>query len=235
MAYCVKCGVELDGGTKKCPLCGTPVYMPDGADAESGGGSTYADQTEIPRGIKRRFVAFVVSMIMLLPNIVLFLVNAFFVTGSWWSVYVVSSTALTWILFVLPFLLKKPSPYILWALDASALAVYAYVFFVMRSRETWSFGTVFASLGVAAFAALIFIWWIRRKKHHWTAIISHLLADLTAVSLLAGLVSWLFSGIFAFFAAGLICAACFIALMGFFLYCNKSRKIREWFNKAFHL
>ena len=235
MSYCVHCGVELDGGAKRCPLCNTPVYMPDGAAHENSRDSQYAEQTEIPHGIKRRFVAFVVSMIMLLPNIILTLVNAFFLTGSWWSVYVVSTTALAWILFVLPFILNKPSPYALWGIDASAVALYAYVFFVMRSEEPWIFGAVYSSLGVTAIFALIFIWWIRRKKHHWTATVSHLLADLTAASLLVGLVIWRQSGIFDFFAAALICSACLLALTGFFLYCNRSKKIREWFNKAFHI
>ena len=27
--YCVKCGVELSPGEEKCPLCGTPAYMPE--------------------------------------------------------------------------------------------------------------------------------------------------------------------------------------------------------------
>lgn len=30
MAYCVRCGVQLAGGSKRCPLCDTPVLLPDG-------------------------------------------------------------------------------------------------------------------------------------------------------------------------------------------------------------
>lgn len=30
MAYCVRCGVQLAGGSKRCPLCNTPVLLPDG-------------------------------------------------------------------------------------------------------------------------------------------------------------------------------------------------------------
>lgn len=29
MSYCVKCGVELDEGAERCPLCGTPAWKPD--------------------------------------------------------------------------------------------------------------------------------------------------------------------------------------------------------------
>ena len=27
--YCIKCGVQMTDGQKKCPLCGTRVYHPD--------------------------------------------------------------------------------------------------------------------------------------------------------------------------------------------------------------
>lgn len=30
MAYCVRCGVKLAGGSKHCPLCNTPVLLPEG-------------------------------------------------------------------------------------------------------------------------------------------------------------------------------------------------------------
>ena len=29
MSYCVKCGVELDEGAERCPLCGTEVINPN--------------------------------------------------------------------------------------------------------------------------------------------------------------------------------------------------------------
>ena len=31
MSYCVHCGVKLNLSEGKCPLCGTPVYDPNGA------------------------------------------------------------------------------------------------------------------------------------------------------------------------------------------------------------
>lgn len=34
--YCVKCGVRLQEGTERCPLCATPVWNPEEATAERG-------------------------------------------------------------------------------------------------------------------------------------------------------------------------------------------------------
>lgn len=36
MAYCVRCGVKLAAGSKECPLCNTPVLLPEGFVEESG-------------------------------------------------------------------------------------------------------------------------------------------------------------------------------------------------------
>ena len=33
--YCVRCGVELEKGTKACPLCGTPVWDPEPLEKNS--------------------------------------------------------------------------------------------------------------------------------------------------------------------------------------------------------
>ena len=34
MSYCVNCGVELEKGAKKCPLCGTEVINPNEINEE---------------------------------------------------------------------------------------------------------------------------------------------------------------------------------------------------------
>ncbi len=34
MAYCVRCGVKLEEGSKRCPLCNTEVHLPDGVQEQ---------------------------------------------------------------------------------------------------------------------------------------------------------------------------------------------------------
>ncbi|MEA4864076.1 MAG: hypothetical protein VB088_01605 [Sphaerochaeta sp.] len=34
MAYCIRCGVKLEEGSKACPLCKTPVHLPEGMEEQ---------------------------------------------------------------------------------------------------------------------------------------------------------------------------------------------------------
>lgn len=226
--------MELDRSAKKCALCQTPVYVPEAVPAESAA-APFSDNLVIPKNIQRRFIAYVITMVMLIPNIVLFFVNVFFVRGSFWSVYVFSTSLLVWTLFIFPFCTKKIYPYLMWAADTLVTAAYVYVFFIMRSEQPWMLKTSFAVILLVSVSVLIFIFWMRRKKHHWTAVVAHVLLDLTFTSFIAGCVATVLSGIMNFLIAGVICSLCFLALFGFFLYCNRSKRMRAWLNKAFYI
>ena len=103
MSYCVNCGVELDNTAKKCALCNTPVVNPNIIAGLSEEEKPFSDKLIIPEAIKKRFLAFVVSVTMLIPNIVMFFLNVFFIRGNFWSIYVFSSCLLFWVVFVFPF------------------------------------------------------------------------------------------------------------------------------------
>lgn len=234
MSYCVNCGVELDDSAEKCALCQTPVVIPEIKSSENSP-APFSDKLVIPKNIQRRFIAYVITMVMLIPNIVLFFVNVFFVRGSLWSVYVFSTSLLVWTLFVFPFYTKKIRPYLMWAADTLVTAAYVYVFFIMRSEQPWMLKTTFAVIFLISLSALIFIVWMRKKKHHWTAVVAHVLLDLTIMSFITGGVATVLSGVMNFLIAGLICSVCFLSLFCFFLYCNRSKRIRAWLNKAFYI
>jgi hypothetical protein len=235
LSYCVNCGVELDKSAKKCALCQTPVYVPAPDPLEAPADKPFSDDLHIPAHIRRRFIAYVITMVLLIPNIVLFFVNIFFFQQSPWSVYVGVTSFLVWTLFVFPFFFQKAHPYVFWAVDTVAVSLYSYFFFVLKSEHQWTFSTIFSVIFVVSLASLIFIWWFRKKKHHWTSVTALILGDLTVVSLVSGAVASVLSDRFGFFAVGLICAACFLALMIFFLYCSRNKHMRAWLNKTFYI
>ena len=41
--YCVKCGVKLQESVGSCPLCGTPVWNPEGSGAPVRAGNAYPE------------------------------------------------------------------------------------------------------------------------------------------------------------------------------------------------
>lgn len=239
MSYCVNCGVELDASSKKCVLCQTPVYFPQQQNSEQLTRTPFPDNVEIPKTIQRRFVAYVITMFLLVPNIVLFFVNVFFANQSAWCLYFISVSLQIWTLFVFPFFTKKLYPFLMWASDTVVTGATAFLFiksFVEDvSKEKMLLKIVLSTILLVAISALVFIIWARRRKHHWTAIVAHILMDLTVTSFIVGSVATVLSGQREFMVVGIICFLCFLSLFGFFIYCNRSKRIRAWLNKSFYI
>ena len=59
MSYCVNCGVELDPGAARCPLCGTPAWKPD-PDAP---GYFPTKPAEVPPASRRAAAALLTAML----------------------------------------------------------------------------------------------------------------------------------------------------------------------------
>ena len=169
MSYCVNCGVELDKSAKKCALCGTRVINPNEPQKKENAEQTpFSEKPFVPAEIKRRFVAYVITMVMLIPNIVCTFLNAIIYKGSFWSFYVSTTSFLLWVLFVFPFYTKKLRPYLMWFLDTLGVCAYVFFFFVMgyEGKEKWYFSTALPIILSAAALTLFFMLWIRRKKQH---------------------------------------------------------------------
>ena len=97
MSYCVNCGVELDDSAKKCALCGAPVLNPYLDEPEEALPPPYPDRLALPEGTNRRYIAFLVSMVLLIPNLICGVANLLILDSGVWSAYIVSSSLLFWV------------------------------------------------------------------------------------------------------------------------------------------
>ena len=71
MAYCVKCGVELDSSEKRCPLCSTVVCHPEVA---SGDGEPLYPKNEIKKEkVSKAGILFILSSLCIIPSLIVFL------------------------------------------------------------------------------------------------------------------------------------------------------------------
>ncbi len=230
MSYCVNCGVELDRSATKCALCQTPVYNPV-ENIDSNEPTPYSHSQTIPKDIKTRFVALIVTFIILIPNIVCTLVNLFFDPERLWFIYILSTSFLCWVMFIFPFLTKKRKPYLLWAFDTLAVAVYIFIFYVNTATdEKWFFNIALPSVAIVSACVLYFIRWIRQRKRHWTSKVLHIFVDLV-ISLSVISLCFFFSGRLIAGEILLIIDLCCLALVFFWLYANKSKKVRAWLAK----
>jgi cation transport ATPase len=178
MAYCVKCGVELDESAKKCALCSTPLVLPQGLELDQGAATPFPEKVQLPAEVRRRYLVFFVSMVMLIPNIVLIITNFLLPSTGLWALYVASSSALAWVLFVYPFLWKRQKPYLLITVDALATALYIYVFYALGKEKGWFFYLALPIVCLLTLSLYITTFWIRRARRDWPEIINMILLQI---------------------------------------------------------
>ncbi len=233
MSYCVNCGVELDSSAKKCALCDTPVYHPQRV-VEEDSFAPFSDKVVIPQNMKRKFVALIATYILLIPNIVCLFINIFTSPENLWFIFIGSSSLLFWVVFIFPFLAKKLHPYLMWAFDTIAAALYVLVFYSQNfGGGKWYFTIALPIILIVSACILAFIYWDRKRKHHWTSKVLHVFVDLV-ISLSVASVCFLLNDHMLRFEICLIIDACCLALLFFWLYANKSKKVRAWLaNKVF--
>ena len=230
MSYCVNCGVELDSSAKKCALCDTLVYHPlKSAEAEAF--TPFSDKAVVPSNMKRKFIALIISYILLIPNIVCLLINLFTSPENLWFIFVGSTSLLLWVVFVFPFLAKKLHPYLMWAFDTLAAALYVLVFYSQNfGGDKWYFFIALPIILIVSVCVLVFIYWNRKRKHHWTSKILHVFVDIVICFFVAS-VCFFFSNKTLHFEICLIIDACSLAVLFFWLYANKNKKARAWIEK----
>lgn len=231
MSYCVNCGVELSPDLPSCPLCRTPVVNPaaDNPPAEK----AFSDKIVLPAAARKRFGAYIVSMVMLIPNIVCLLTDFLILKGYHWSLFVLTSTALLWIIAVFPFYTKKLYPYLLWAFDSVAVSAYVYFFYAIGSESPWFFKCALPIIGCISLLSLIFMIWVKKKKRGKTQKAIHLLADITLCSLVTGAaVSYYIGKTLPVIVSSIVSASVF-AVMLFLIYCEKSKRMKAWLSRKF--
>ena len=118
--YCVKCGVRLQEGVERCPLCGTPVWNPEGSRMEK------AYPERLPRTDRESTVPVAAALTTLCVIAVLvILAICFRMYGALeWGVYAVSGIALFAVLAVLPLWFRHPLPEVFVPADHAAAALF---------------------------------------------------------------------------------------------------------------
>lgn len=235
MSYCVNCGVELDESAEKCALCSTPVINPAKPQKQQVQ-TPFSSEEHIPEGIKKQFVAYVISMVFLIPNIVCFLVNLVFTRQEFWALYVNTTSFLVWIMFVFPFCTKRFKPYLMWFLDTIAVCAYVYFFFAMgyeKQIAAWFYNCALPIILTASAMVLFYMLWAKSKKRHWGLCLIAIISGIALLAMVAGALLDFSAGIKPAFEIAIIIFVCCAALIAFLAYCYTSRRMRSWLSKRF--
>lgn len=235
MSYCVNCGVELDDSAKRCALCQTEVINPNKKENKEAV-PPFSSEEHIPESMKKRFVAYMVSMVMLIPNIVCLLINIVFPKVGFWAFYVNTTSLLLWVVFVFPFFTKKLLPYLMWFVDTVGASAYVYFFFAMSENRTiakWYPQCALPIILMVSFMVLVYMFWVKAKKRHWVLRLIAIIGDIGIGSLFGGFLLDRTATVKFATEIGLIVFVCCAVLGLFLLYCYKSENMRKWLSKRF--
>ena len=176
--YCVNCGVELNPGAERCPLCGTPAWKPDPAEPPY-----FATKPpEIP-AVENYSLAILMSSMLLSVALCCGLLNLILLPGRFWSYYVIGAAVMLWVWFVLPMVFRKLPVVIRLTLDVAIVGVYIWLISIDLNGGAWFRGLVVPILIWAC--VLVFL----------LCLLSRNRSILTKISLCVGAVALLVIGI----------------------------------------
>lgn len=233
MSYCVNCGVELDESAKKCALCYAPVLNPFEKESENIAPTPYSDNVFIPSSASRRYLAFIFSVILLIPNIVCSITNLIFPESGLWAIYINATSLLVFILFIFPFMFKKVNPYLLLALDTISVTLFIYAIYTMYEGKNWFLLLAMPMVISLGIIIACFLTWIRRKERDWPYIVIAVLSAFSIYSFFTETLFHFYYNTDRVFEYSIIILVSSISLIAFFLFIAKNKKFRQWLSKRF--
>ncbi|MBQ8738437.1 MAG: hypothetical protein IJZ04_02950 [Clostridia bacterium] len=156
--YCVKCGVELSSGQRKCPICETKVYHPDFITDEGG---TYPKKDTPPDKFDRKGLMFIFTMVFIIPFILCLVCDLSIHHTVIWSGYASGAIALAYIMVVLPLWFRRPNPVIFVSCDFAGVLLYL-LYVDLATQGGWFLPF---ALPVVGMIALIIITCVTLKKY----------------------------------------------------------------------
>lgn len=231
MSYCVNCGVELEKGCPSCPLCDTPVINPREGHKPPDV-PAYPEIVKIPKETQKRFTVFVISMVMLLPNIVLAVLDiAFWQSGV--SSFIIGASMVAWLWFLFPFLWKKPIPVVLLGIDALALIAFLKFCSLKTTTAPGWFSSLVLPVVIALWAICnVFIFWLRKPRSKTSKTISAIIAADIMTFVVEICINMFYNGKLQV-GISLVVTACSIPLIIFFVALVKSRRLKAWVSRKF--
>lgn len=163
MSYCVHCGVKLDHGLARCPLCLTPVVHP-GAPVPDPREDSQPERIEeaisrIDLGYARQLSIF----LTLIPAFVVMLLDLLD-AGPPWSPYVVGALIMAWCILAVPLVFRMKRPYLYVALDVLAICGYLALIAFMGEDFSWYLHIVLPLLVLTGGITLLALLVIRRVQ-----------------------------------------------------------------------
>ncbi len=151
--YCVYCGVKLQDGAGVCPLCHTPVMIPQKPGAEEK--NLYSDRLpEKEKNHGRTLVVWLLTTVIAAACLGCLIFCLRTTREVSWSGYVLMASALTWITLLFPLLFRRYRPMIFLPVDFACLAGFL-LYVCLKNGENWFLSFAFPVTGIAGVLTLL--------------------------------------------------------------------------------
>ena len=163
MSYCVNCGVELNPGTKECPLCRTPVVNP-ACPVDEDAPAFFPTRREEVAPVSRREAALLLTSMLLSVAICCGLLNLVFYNDLWWSFFIGGAMAMLWVWFVPPLLTRKLPVWGRLTLDVLAVGAYICLIAAAVDGMDWFVGLALPITAAGVLVIPLLYWIIRTRR-----------------------------------------------------------------------
>ncbi len=163
--YCVKCGVRLQEGVNRCPLCGTPVWNPEGVEAEN----TYSER--LPQHTRESTLpaAVALSILCVIAEAVVLTVCLHLYGELQWGVYAMGGIALFAVMLVLPLWFRRPNPEVFIPVNHAACALFLLMI-CLETGGSWFLSFAFPVTGISCLLSTALVCLLRHVKQGRTFI-----------------------------------------------------------------
>ena len=117
--YCIQCGVELQKGVQKCPLCGLRVYHPDLTEEPEA--RPYPANAGSAERVRPGGLLLILSFLFALPVIICLMVDLKLSGSVTWSGYVALGVLAGYIAVCLPMWFRRRNPVVFFPVTMAAL------------------------------------------------------------------------------------------------------------------
>lgn len=234
MAYCVHCGVKLEAGEKKCPLCMTPVFDPSAQPAPEAPRAYPVRTPEQEFKRNKRFLLALFSVMLVAPALLCLVIDLMLSGAITWSGYASSALALLYLCVAVPLLADKHHVY--WAVGTGFICLNVFLFLVetMSNSGKWFFPIALPALAAAALMLTVIIILYRKGKLNKLTLIAALSAAIALECvIIEGLCIASLQSKGGFTWSPIVLAPCLVLSVSLF-FINGNRVIREEVRRKVH-
>lgn len=160
--YCANCGVKLADTEKRCPLCGTQAYHPDIMRPEVD--PLFPQDVIQKKELTKTTVHIIILTLFLIPIFICLYCDYSINKAINWSIYVALSLLLSYIILILPFWFKKPTPAVFVPIDFLC-AGFLLHYVNYATNGDWFLSLAFplvAYLGVIVTAFTVLLYYLKK-------------------------------------------------------------------------